>query len=560
MGYMRRRLGELLVGAGAISRDQLDQALGLQLRNGGRLGTILVEQRMLSEERLADVLAQQKGLERVDLATCPIDRDVVALLPERVARRRLIIPIGREDGAVVVAMADPLDLGAIDEIELRSGLKARVVVSTERDLRSAIEKYMSSNGAIQDALEAVSGPGSEEPARDAGHAIAAGPDAPMVRLVNQLIRDAISGRASDIHIEPGATEVVVRFRVDGVLHEATRLPRSASAEIASRIKIMADMNITERRRPQEGCIRTVVDGRGVDFRVTSLPAVHGESIVIRVLNQGLTPLELENLGLREDHLVQVRSLLARPYGAILFAGPTGSGKSMTQYAALRILNETSRKLITVEDPIQYQLAGVTQISVNPKLGLSMASGLRHAMRSDPDVVMVSELRDPETAEIAMHGALTGHLVLSSIHTSDAPSALSRLADMKVAPFVTSSAVLAVIGQRIVRRLCPECRQVVDVPSEAWVGLGVDPEEAARTTVYGPGGCESCLNTGYRGRVGLFEVMVMDDDLRKAFLREAPADQLRALAVEHGMRTLRQDAMEKVASGLTSIEEVVRVVI
>lgn len=560
MAYTRERLGELLVKSGLIDQEQLGAALEHQLQFGGKIGQILVEQLIVSEEQLADTLAEQKGLERVSLANYPFDRDAVAVVPERVARRRHIIPLKYEDDAIVVAMADPLDLEAIDEVEVRSGRRAHPVVATETQIRFAIDKYMSSPEAFQDVLEAT-GEGDDATAEERiDEAVAAGADVPVVRLVNQLVREAVADRASDIHIEPMPKDVVVRYRVDGVLHEVMRLPRSARAEITSRIKIMADMNIAERRRPQDGRIRASIDGRDVDFRVATLPTPHGESIVIRVLNQDMTPLELPEIGMGADHLAIMEMLLSKPYGAILVAGPTGSGKSTSMYAALKMLNDVTRKIITVEEPIEYQMAGVTQIGVNPPIGLTFAAGLRQILRSDPDVVMVGEIRDPETAEIAVRAALTGHLVLSSIHTNDAPSALTRLVDMGVAPYVTSSALLAVVAQRLARKLCPNCKQEVQVPVDALVRLGMDSKRAAKTKVYGPVGCDRCFNTGYRGRVGIFELMVMDDDIRKLFLHEAPAEQIRALAIEHGMRTLRDDALDKVAAGVTSLQEMARVVI
>ena len=558
MAYTRERLGELLVKSGLIDQEQLEGALEHQLQFGGKIGQILVEQLIVSEEQLADTLADQKGLERVSLANYAIDRDAVAVIPERVARRRMIVPLKYDGEFIVVAMADPLDLEAIDEVEVRSGRKAHLVVATESQIRYAIDKYMASQDAFQDVVEASAMDGAGQEGVD--EAVASGGDVPVVRLVNQLIREAVNDRASDIHIEPMAKDVVVRYRVDGVLHEVMRLPRSARAEITSRIKIMADMNIAERRRPQDGRIRAVVEGRDVDFRVASLPTPYGESMVIRVLNQDLTPLDLEELGMGADHLVTMASLLSKPYGAILVAGPTGSGKSTTMYAALKKLNDPARKIITIEEPIEYQMAGITQISVNTHIGLTFAAGLRQVLRSDPDVVMVGEIRDPETAEIGVRAALTGHLVLSSIHTNDAPSALTRLVDMGVAPYVTSSALLAVVAQRLARKLCPKCKALVDVPVDALVTLGMDSKRAAKARIYGPVGCDSCFDTGYRGRVGMFELMVMDDDLRKLFLHEAPSEQLRVTAVEHGMRTLRDDALDKVAAGITSLQEIARVVV
>ena len=555
MAYTRERLGELLIKAGLIDQEQLLSALDHQRHKGGKLGAILVEQLMMSEEQLSEALADQKGLELVHLQNYPFDRDTVALLPERIARKRRIIPLGYRDGKVLLAMADPLDVEAIDDMRLRAGVDVLPVVATESQIRYAIEKYMSSQDAFQDVVAAAA---NDDEGVDAK--VVEGEDVPVVRLVNQIIREAVADRASDIHFEPGERDVRVRYRVDGVMHEVMRLPKSARAGVTSRIKIMADMNITERRLPQDGRIQVGVEGRPVDLRVATLPTGFGESVVIRILNQELTFRSLEDVGMLEEHLEIIRGLVSKPYGAILLAGPTGSGKSTSMYAMLKRLNQETRKIITIEDPVEYQMDGVTQIGVMPRIGLTFASGLRQILRSDPDVVMVGEIRDPETAEIAIRAALTGHLMLSSIHTNDAPSALTRLVDMGVAPYVTSSALLGVVAQRLARKLCPHCKTPIDIPVDALVAAGFGSKQAAKLKLYGPVGCDECFDTGYRGRVGIFEVMVMDDDLRKLFLHEAPADTLRAQAMANGMASLRDDALKKVASGVTSLEEIERVVI
>lgn len=560
MGYTREKLGELLVRDGVVSDAQVGEALKQQKEKGGKLGAILISRGLITEEQLAETLACQKGLDHVSLTDYPVDVTAVSIVPERVARRRRFIPIGFEDDNIVIAMADPLDLQAIDEAEVRSGRKATVVVASESQIKYAIDKYMASHDQFADVLNAAeNGEGAEEE-EVIDEKVAAGGDVPIVRLVNQIIREAIADRASDIHFEPMAKDIVVRYRVDGVLHEVTRIPRSHRAEITSRIKIMSEMNITERRRPQDGRIRVQADGRDVDMRVASLPTPHGESLVIRILNQEMTPLDLGEVGMGADHVAMMENLLARPYGAILVSGPTGSGKSTTMYASMKILNQPSRKIITVEEPVEYQMDGVTQMAVNNQIGLTFAAGLRQILRSDPDVVMIGEVRDPETAEIAVRAALTGHLVISSIHTNDAPSALTRLTDMGVPPYITSSALLAVVAQRLVRKLCPDCKKRQDVPTDALVTLGMDSRRAAKVKVYGPVGCPKCFKTGYKGRLGVFELMAMDEDIQKLFLREVPAEQIRALAIEKGMRTLREDALDKVAQGITSLDEMARVVV
>jgi type IV pilus assembly protein PilB len=488
-----------------------------------------------------------------------VDHEAVALLPERVAKRRSIIPIGYDDeGAIIVAMSDPLDIESLDEVELRSGKRAVAVVATDSEIDAAIDKYMTGQDAFQEVVDLSVEAADEQRETDAE--ILAGNDVPVVRLVNQIIKEAVIDRASDIHFEPFEKDIRVRYRVDGVLHDVMHLPKSIRPELTSRLKIMADMNITERRRPQDGRIQLQADHEAVDLRVATLPTPYGESIVIRVLSSGLQYRSLEDLGMNTEHLAQMETLLRRPFGAILIAGPTGSGKSTTLYASLTRINDASRKIITVEDPVEYRMDGITQIGVNNSIGLSFAAGLRQILRSDPDVVMIGEVRDPETAEIAVRAALTGHLVLSSIHTNDAPSGLPRLTDMGVAPYITSAALLAICAQRLVRKLCPKCKAPVPASETALLSLGVKRQDIASMITYGPVGCDYCDHTGYRGRIGIFELMVLDDEMRRQFLKGVGTDQLRWIAVQNGMRTLREDAFEKVASGMTSLDEMVRVVI
>ena len=557
--YTRERLGELLVQAHLLQQNDLDSALAVQSAQGGKLGRILVEQGILDEEQLAGALAVQKGLPRVVLASYPVDHEAVALLPERVAKRRSIIPIGYDDeGAIIVAMSDPLDIESLDEVELRSGKRAVAVVATDSEIEAAIDKYMTGQDAFQEVVDLSVDADDEQRETDAE--VVAGNDVPVVRLVNQIIKEAVIDRASDIHFEPFEKDIRVRYRVDGVLHDVMHLPKSIRPELTSRLKIMADMNITERRRPQDGRIQLQAEGTGVDLRVATLPTPHGESMVIRVLSSGLQYRSLEDLGMNASHLAEMETLLRKPFGAILIAGPTGSGKSTTLYASLTRINDATRKIITVEEPVEYRMDGITQIGVNNSIGLTFAAGLRQILRSDPDVVMIGEVRDPETAEIAVRAALTGHLVLSSIHTNDAPSGLPRLTDMGVAPYITSAALLAICAQRLVRKLCPKCKAPMPASETALLSLGVKRQDIADMNTYGPVGCDYCDQTGYRGRIGIFELMVLDDEMRRQFLKGVGTDQLRWIAVQHGMRTLREDAFEKVASGMTSIDEMVRVVI
>ncbi|MBS3956287.1 MAG: Flp pilus assembly complex ATPase component TadA [Clostridiales bacterium] len=558
MTYTRERLGEILVNSGLVSMEDMSAALAEQLRLGGKLGQILVDMGVASEEQIADTLALQKGYEYVDLTTYRVDRSAASLLPARVALMRHVVPIELRDGALVLAMADPLDIETADEVEVRTGYRVVPVVASPSHIRYAIEKYISAADAFQGVVDAVEDAESVRAEADT-QVLVGGEDVPIVRLVNQLIREAVLERASDIHIEPGISGVRVRYRVDGVLHEVMSLPLAARAGITSRIKIMAEMDIAERRRPQDGKIALRIEERPIDLRVAGVPTPFGESLVIRILNAEFSFHSLTDLGMNTTHLETLSDLLTRPYGALLVSGPTGSGKSTTMYAALQKLNDPSRKIITIEEPVEYQMTGVTQIGVNTKIGLTFASGLRTVLRSDPDIVMVGEIRDPETAEIAIRAALTGHLVLSSIHTNDAPSALTRLVDMGVPTYITGSSLLGVIAQRLARKLCEACKRPVKLDAAEIAAAGFDKREAADLTVYEPVGCAQCGDSGYRGRMGLFEVMHIDESLTRLFMTNAPADQLRTLAIKRGMVTLRRDALDKVAAGHTSLAEVARVV-
>ncbi len=557
MTYTRERLGELLLTAGVISQEQMDAALDEQRQSGGKLGAVLVSLGFTTEEQIADTLATQKGYEYVDLSAYRVDRTAVSLLPARVAHMRHVIPIGFSDEDLVLAMADPLDIETADEVEVRTGYRVVPVVAPPSQISRAIERYVSTGDTFQQVVDAMEEADTDDELDT--EVLVGGEDVPIVRLVNQLIREAVRERASDIHIEPGLEGVRIRYRIDGVLHEVMSLPLAARAGVVSRVKIMAEMDIAERRRPQDGKIALKIENRPIDLRVASVPTPFGESLVIRILNADFSFLSLTSLGMNDAHLGVFRDLIARPHGALLVSGPTGSGKSTSLYAALQELNDPHRKIITIEDPVEYQMGGVTQIGVNTKIGLTFATGLRTMLRSDPDIIMVGEIRDPETAEIAIRSALTGHLVLSSIHTNDAPSAFTRLVDMGVPPYIVASSLLGVVAQRLARRLCPECKTVVRTTKAERVAAGFTPEEARGVTVYGPKGCERCAHSGYRGRIGLFELMPVDDDISRLFMSGAAADRIRDLAIEKGMVTLRRDALDKVADGTTSLSELARVV-
>ena len=553
MSYTRERLGEMLIESGLLSTEQLDGILAIQEEQGGKLGQLLVSQLVLSEEELAEALALQKGFEHINLASYAIDRAAASLLSERFATLREVIGIGFEEERLLLAMADPLDVETMDDVEMRTGMKVTPVVAAASQIGLAIGKFVSSADAFADVISSIEA--YEEDEAETG-----GTEVPVVRLVNQLIREAVHDGASDIHIEPSEREVVVRVRVDGVMHEAMRLPAAARAGVTSRVKIMAEMDIAERRRPQDGRIAIKIDNRPVDIRVASLPTPFGESLVMRILNTELAFRSIDDLGFDTENRKRFERLISRPYGALLVAGPTGSGKSTTMYAALQELNRPNRKIITVEDPIEYHMEGITQIGINPRIGLTFASGLRTILRSDPDMVMIGEIRDPETAEIAVRSALTGHLVLSSIHTNDAPSALTRLTDMGVPAYITSSSLLGVVAQRLVRKLCDECKERVKVSGAKLVAAGFTATECKNVEIYGAVGCNRCGDSGYRGRIAVFEIFEMDEEMVQLFLKHAPAEELRRLALDHGMISLRRDALAKVAAGITSLEEIDRVVV
>jgi type IV pilus assembly protein PilB len=541
---------------GLVSDEQLQDALAEQQSSGGKLGEVLVRELIVTEEQIASALAEQKGLAHINLTAVEIDPDVAALLPLRTARRRAIVPIKLEHDRLTLAMADPLDIEAIDEAEFTTGFKVDPVVASASQVRFAVEKYIAGTGALHELVvrdSAADKSATRDADEDDGVAV--------VRIVNQIIREAVIERASDVHFEPSESSIRVRYRVDGVLREAATLPKTSQAELLSRIKVMADLDITERRRPQDGRIDITAGAKSLDLRVATLPTPLGEAITIRILDSAVALHSIDDIGLARDDYAKVRRLLRNPHGALFVSGPTGSGKTTTLYALLNEVNDISRKVITVEDPIEFTMPGTTQIAVNTRVGLTFAAGLRTILRSDPDVVMVGEVRDPETAETAVRAALTGHLVLSSIHTNDAPSALTRLTDMDVPPYITSSGLLGAVSQRLVRKLCPYCRRPEEIEPALLLAHGFTEAEVAEgITAYEPVGCEECAKTGYRGRIGIFEIMEFEGDIVTRFLHNASAEELRRIALENGMKPLRRDALDKVKSGMTSIAEIDRVVV
>ena len=552
-----KQLGQILIELGFITPEQLETALEEHRKTPKSLGRVLIDLGMIKEADLVRALAEQVGLEFVDLNEFPIDATSTVLLPEALSRRYRAIPIGERDGRLLVAMSDPANVYALDDIRTITGRDVQPVVATANDVEEAIQKFSGMDSQVE-AMASIAAESVDETTADLEEALE---DAPIVKLVNAIMTQAVGDRASDVHLEPAEHNVRIRFRVDGVLHEPMPpAPKSIQGGLISRLKVMADLNIAERRVPQDGRISMKVGGRALDLRVATLPTVHGEKVVIRVLDKSNALLRLEDLGFLENAYDRFSDSFRKPYGAILVTGPTGSGKSTTMYSTLNILNEESKNIITVEDPVEYRLAGVNQMQVNPKAGLTFASALRSILRADPDIVLIGEIRDKETATIAIEAALTGHLVLSSLHTNDAPSAISRLVEMDVETFLVASAIDAVVAQRLARKLCERCR-VVYQPEQAELEAAGFPEWLwpEIPQLFKAQGCPACSNTGYRGRIGLYEVMQMSEEIERLTVERASADAIRTVAVQQGMMTLRDDGLEKARMGITTLDEVARVV-
>lgn len=556
-------LGEHLLARGLVTEEQLVEAQREVAERGRSLGRVLIQLGFVTEGGLVSILAEQLGLEFVDLSEASIDQTAVALVAEPVARRHSCLPVSLDGDTLVVAMADPNNVVAVDDIRAMTKKDVRVVVATKADVMTAINRYYRMDRTAETLAEEVA---AEKEAEDklsleAQLSSAGAEDAPIIKLVNLLITQAVTDRASDIHIEPEEHGVRVRYRVDGVLHEVMSPPKSVQAGMTSRLKIMADINIAERRVPQDGRISLVVAGKKVDIRVASLPTVHGEKLVLRILDKSSVLLELQDLGFLPGNFRRFEEAYSKPYGEILVTGPTGSGKSTTLYATLNILNKPQVNTITVEDPVEYQLPGVNQIQTHPKAGLTFASALRSILRADPDIVLIGEIRDRETAQIATEAALTGHLVLSTLHTNDAPSALTRLVEMGIEPYLVSSALDCILAQRLARKLCPRCKVEYTPTAEelAHSSFPFDPE-GDLPKLFRPTGCTACGKTGYKGRMALHEVMTVTEEVEKLVVEGATSEVIKKVALQQGMITLREDGMEKVRMGRTSIEEILRVVV
>jgi len=552
-GGRGRFISDVIVELGFAAEERVKAAVDEAKSSGRTPEQVLLQSGALSPEQLARATAERFGLDHVDLSIYKPDIGALNLVNAQAARRYNAVPIGFEEGVLLVAMADPSNVLALDDLKLMTGHELRPVVASEEDVASLISRMNRLDDAI---AEAVLEDESEDLALVSDIRESAD-DAPVIKLVNSIIAQAVQDGASDLHFEPdGSKEMRVRFRVDGVLSESTTIPRRMVAGVVSRVKIMANLDIAEKRLPQDGRVSLTIEGHPIDVRVVTLPSVHGEGIVMRVLDKESVLLTLDTLGMRDEARDRFEGAFNQAYGAVLVTGPTGSGKSTTLYAALNAINSPEKNIITIEDPVEYQMDGINQIQVNLRAGLTFAQGLRSMLRADPDVIMVGEIRDTETAKIAVESALTGHLVLSTLHTNDAPSAITRLTEMGIEPFLTASAVDCVVAQRLARTLCKHCKQRTVLSVEALKGAGF--EAVFDIEAYEPVGCSRCSHTGYKGRTGIYEVMMLSDEIRSMTIERVSADVIRAKDVEEGMRVLRADGIEKVRLGLTSISEASRV--
>ena len=548
-------LGQILVEQGYILSEQLEMALKEQTATNLRIGEILVKNGWVTEKDLAEAISKQTKYPFVSLSMFRPMQEAIETIPESMARRLEVVPLSIDANAnkLTIAISDPFNILALDEIRMITGMDLDIMIATLSDIKRAIESFYSVKSSIDRALIEVVEEESAEFDLSREEAVSID-DAPVVKLVNTILGQAVESGASDVHVEPFESETRVRYRIDGVLFDMLTFPKHLHPPVSSRIKIMSGMDIAEKRHPQDGRILLRAAGRRIDIRVSSLPAIYGEKLVMRLLDQATAMVGLEKLGLDPEEKVVLDKIIEVPYGIILVTGPTGSGKSTTLYSILQTLNSYDVNITTVEDPVEYTITGVNQVQINEKAGLTFDTVLRSILRQDPDIILVGEMRDTETAQLAVRAALTGHLVLSTLHTNDAPSSIIRMVDMGIPSFLVSSSVVAVMAQRLVRKLCPRCKVPYELPHDVAESLGLD----GFTTVYKPVGCEECRGTGYKGRTAIFEIMSMTEEIRRAVMTGATSDDLRAMAISQGMRTLRVSGAKKVKDGITSADEVLSV--
>jgi type IV pilus assembly protein PilB len=547
---------DVLVDLGYATRDQVEGAISASRTAGRPPEQILLEQGDIDGEQLAKAVAERYGLDYADLALYKVDMAAANLISVKSARRHQAVPIGFVDeGTLLLAMADPANVVALDDVQMGTGFNCRVAVAPAADIDALVSKLTTLQSTVAEAIAEDEGEEQEDES-DITDIRASAEDAPVIKLVNSILGQAVTEGASDIHFEPEEGEMRIRFRIDGVLQEAARVPKRMVAGVISRIKIMSELDIAEKRIPQDGRVGVTIEDRRVDLRVTTLPTQRGEGSSIRILDEAAALRTLDELGMDGEERRRFETSFRKPYGAILVTGPTGSGKSTTLYAALQELNRVDKNIVTIEDPVEYRLTGVNQIGVHRKAGLNFASGLRSVLRADPDVIMVGEVRDAETARIAVESALTGHMLLTTLHTNDAPGAVTRLTEMGIESFLTSSAVDCVVAQRLARLLCPHCKRRTLVPQEALTEAGF--RVGGDLEAYEPVGCARCHRIGYRGRIGVYSVMVMSERIKEMVVNLAPEAEIGKVAIQEGMVTLREGGLAKVRSGVTSIEEVARV--
>ena len=555
----RALLGSILVEQGSITPEQLELALAEQrrLNHTKRIGEILVSMRLLSENALLQALSRQLECPLVDINQDPPDQEALKIVPSEFALRHSLLPLHQRDGKLVVAMADPLDIQSIDDLRLLTGYEVEACLASPADIRRAVEQFYMSQilEEVHEQEQAI----ADEDSLDVADLQKMAREELVIQMVNLIINQAIQDRASDIHVEPFERDLRVRYRIDGVLHEQNAPPKRYHPAIISRIKILSDMNIAERRLPQDGRMRIRSAGRQIDLRVSTVPTLYGEAAVLRILDKQTAMLGLPELGMQGRVFDRFRRLILEPHGIILVTGPTGSGKTTTLYAALNEIYSTEKKIITIEDPVEYQLNGINQIQVHPQIDLTFANGLRSIVRQDPDIIMVGEIRDRETVEIAIHAALTGHLVFSTLHTNDAAGAVSRLLDMGAEPYLVASSLIGVVAQRLIRVNCPRCKRPVEENPLELVAIGITQEQVKQSPIMAGAGCPECRGVGFRGRSGLFEMLTVDDAVRAQIVQRAPSTEIKHYCIKHQeMTTLLQDGRRRVLAGDTTVKEVLRV--
>lgn len=558
----RKKIGELLEEAGVVDHEEIRKALKLQDKSGVKLGQILYKKGLIAEQDLLKALAHQFDMEAVEKIEPHNIEPLVERVPLKFVQKYRMVPYSMENDRIKIAISDPTLLHPLDELRMQwIGYDLKVVLAAESEILRIIHNFFEKRGGEEgeDALDMEEGFDFLDEMQDLRDSMDLANEAPIIRMVNMILTNAVTERASDIHIEPQEKEIWVRYRVDGILHKVLNPPKSIQSGILSRVKIMADLNIAENRLPQDGRIKIRFGGKEIDIRVSTLPTQYGERIVMRLLNKTDTKYELESIGFDAKVLERYKKLLDLPNGIILITGPTGSGKTSTLYASLTRLNDESRNIITVEDPVEYQIDGISQVQAKPEIGLTFAEGLRSILRQDPDVIMVGEIRDEETARVAIQSALTGHLVFSTLHTNDAPSGVTRLLDMNIEPYLITSTCQAIMAQRLVRVLCPHCKKKASITAADLKRSGLSQiASETKKTIYKAVGCKECMNTGYSGRTGIYELFVLDEEVRHAILTNPGLDALRTLAVRKGMVRLREAALQKVLDGVTSLDEALRV--